>query len=202
MKKVILSSFLFLFLLTTSDVYAAENHASDEWQIKAYSSAAPSFIGNFATIIDGNGKVIREGSNGWTCQAGNPRPFPKKGWKDVHEAMPACSDKEAMKWMMAFMTGKTPNLDTDGWMWMLHGDVGEDNSKAGVLNEKDSTPGQWIESGPHLMLMPKDPSSLDNMNADFSNGSPYVMFPKTVYAHVMIPVEGYYKYQKKSEPKS
>ena len=121
MKKIILSSFLVLFLLTTSDVYAAENHASDDWQIKAYSSAAPSFIGNFATIIDGNGKVIREGSNGWTCQAGNPRPFPKKGWKDVHEAMPACSDKEAMKWMMAFMTGKTPNLDTDGWMWMLHG---------------------------------------------------------------------------------
>ena len=93
-------------------------------------------------------------------------------------------------------------LDADGWMWMLHGDVGEDNSKAGVLNEKDSTPGQWIESGPHLMLMPKDPSSLDNMNTDFSNGSPYVMFPKTVYAHVMIPIEGYYKYQKKSEPKS
>ena len=72
-----------------------------------------------------------------------------------------------MKWMMAFMTGNTPKLDADGWMWMLHGDVGEDNSKAGVLNEKDSTPGQWIESGPHLMLMPKDPSSLDNMNTDF-----------------------------------
>lgn len=202
MKKIILTSFSILFLLTTLDIYADENHASDEWQIKAYSSAAPSFIGNFATIIGGNGKVIREGSNGWTCQAGNPRSFPKKGWKDVHEAMPACSDKEAMKWMMAFMTGNTPKLDADGWMWMLHGDVGEDNSKAGVLNEKDSTPGQWIESGPHLMLMPKDPSSLDNMNTDFSNGSPYVMFPKTVYAHVMIPIEGYYKYQKKSEPKS
>ena len=96
--------------------------------------------------------------------------------------MPACSDKEAIKWMMAYMQGKTPQLDNDGWMWMLHGDVGEDNSKAGILNEKDSTPGQWIESGPHLMLMPKDPSSLDNMNADFTNGAPYVMFPKTIWA--------------------
>ena len=51
---------------------------------------------------------------------------------------------EAIKWMMAYMQGKTPQLDNDGWMWMLHGDVGEDNSKAGILNEKDSTPGQWI----------------------------------------------------------
>ncbi len=74
------------------------------------------------------------------------------------------------------------------------------NLKAGVLNKKDSTPGQWIESGPHLMLMPKDPSSLDNMNADFTNGAPYVMFPKTIWAHVMIPVEGYYKHQEDSSP--
>ena len=114
--------------------------------------------------------------------------------------MPACSDKEAIKWMMAYMAGKKPQLDNDGWMWMLHGDVGEDNLKAGVLNKKDSTPGQWIESGPHLMLMPKDPSSLDNMNADFTNGAPYVMFPKTIWAHVMIPVEGYYKHQEDSSP--
>ena len=38
-------------------------------------------------------------------------------------------------------------------------------------------------------------------SADFTNGAPYVMFPKTIWAHVMIPVEGYYKYQKESEPK-
>ena len=39
-------------------------------------------------------------------------------------------------------------------MWMLNGDMGEDNTTAGVFDKKDSTPGQWIESGPHLMLMP------------------------------------------------
>lgn len=201
MKNFLVGKLILVVFLLNTTVFAGNNHASNEWQIEAYSSAAPSFIGDFATIIGGDGKIIREGSNGWTCQAGNPRPFPENGWKDVHEAMPACSDKEAMKWMMAYMTGKAPELDNDGWMWMLHGDVGEDNLKAGVLHKKDSTPGQWIESGPHLMLMPKDPSSLDNMNADFSNGAPYVMFPKTIWAHVMIPVEGYYEYQKESEPK-
>ena len=127
MNKFILFAFVVLFLLSLTETYAGEKHNSDEWQIKAYSSAAPSFIGDFATIIGGAGKILREGTNGWTCQAGNPRPFPKEGWKDVHEAMPACSDKEAIKWMMAYMQGKTPQLDNDGWMWMLHGDVGEDN---------------------------------------------------------------------------
>ena len=201
MKNFSITTLIIFVFLIFNNAFAENNHTSDEWQIEAYSSAAPSFIGDFATIVGGNGKVIREGSNEWTCQAGNPRAFPKNGWKDVHEAMPACSDKEAMKWMMAYMTGKKPQLDNDGWMWMLHGDVGEDNVKAGVLNKEYSTPGQWIESGPHLMLMPKDPSSLDNMNADFKNGAPYVMFPKTIWAHIMNPVEGYYKYQKESEPK-
>ena len=49
-------------------------HTSDKWQIWAYSSAAPSFIGDNAAIIGASGEVIREGSNGWTCQSGNPRP--------------------------------------------------------------------------------------------------------------------------------
>jgi hypothetical protein len=79
--------------------------------------------------------------------------------------------------------------------------MGEDNTKAGVLNEEDSTPGHWIESGPHLMLMPKDPTSLANYLTDFTTGAPYVMFAGTPYAHLMIPVQGYYKFQPESAPK-
>jgi hypothetical protein len=202
MKIYSVINILLINFLITGFVYAGKyDNTSKEWQIKAYSSAAPDFIGNFATIVGADGKVIREGSNGWTCMAGNGRPYPKKGWKNTHDAMPTCNDKEAMKWMSAFMKNEEPKLDKDGWMWMLHGDVGEDNLVAGVLNKEDSTPGQWIESGPHLMFIPKDIKSLDNWNTDFTTGEPYVMFPGTVYAHVMIPVEGYYKYQKESEPK-
>ena len=47
------------------------------------------------------------------------------------------------------------------------------------------------------MLMPKDPASLDGYTTDFNEGSPYVMFKGTQYAHMMIPVEGYYSYQSK-----
>ena len=35
-----------------------------------------------------------------------------------------CSSYE---WAMAFMSGKKPEF-YDGWMYMLHGDMGEDNT--------------------------------------------------------------------------
>ncbi len=180
---------------------ASSSNASAEWQISAYSSAAPDFIGQFATIIGSGGAVLREGTNGWICQSGNPRPVPESGWSSAHEAMPVCHDSEGMKWMAAFMQGKKPDMDRDSYMWMLQGDVGEDNSTPAVMNESDAQPGQWIESGPHLMLMPKDPRSLDNFPTDFTVGAPYVMFANTDYAHLMIPMPGYYQYQPESSPK-
>ena len=198
MKLVfIILSLILSFNILSNDHHSMSNHdhTSPEWQIKTYSSAAPSFIGDFATVIGGNGETLRVGTNGWICQHGNPRPFPEMGWKSAHEAMPVCHDDEGMKWMMAYGEGKKPNLSRDSFMWMLHGDVGEDNLVPGVLNKKDSTPGEWIESGPHLMLMPKDPKTIENFTTDFTKGEPYVMFPGTDYAHLMIPVEGYYKYQ-------
>ena len=131
---------------------------------------------------------------------GNPRGMsdPENGWKDPHEAMPMVMDAQAMKWAMAFMSGKKPELDYDGWMYMLHGDMGEDNTKQLVFNKEDAAEGHWIESGPHIMLMPKDPSSLKGQTSDFNSGGPYIMFEGTGYDHIMIPLEGYYDYQPKN----
>ena len=51
MKKIILVKMIILAFIISSNTYAEEkNHASKDWQIKAYSTAAPSFIGKFATI--------------------------------------------------------------------------------------------------------------------------------------------------------
>ena len=194
LKMFSLAAILLSFNLSAGEPYGS--HTADKWQIWAYSSAAPAFIGDNAAIIGAGGKVLREGSNGWTCQSGNPRPYPEKGWKNSHEAMAACHDDEGMKWMMAYMQGVKPMLERDTYMWMLNGDMGEDNTKAGVFNQEDSTPGEWIESGPHLMLMPKDPATIGKFSTDFMSGAPYVMFAGTDYAHLMIPVEGYYKYTK------
>ena len=194
LKMFSLAAILLSFNLSAGEPYGS--HTADKWQIWAYSSAAPAFIGDNAAIIGAGGKVLREGSNGWTCQSGNPRPYPAKGWKNSHEAMAACHDDEGMKWMMAYMQGVKPMLERDTYMWMLNGDMGEDNTKAGVFNKEDSTSGEWIESGPHLMLMPKDPTTIEKFSTDFMSGAPYVMFAGTDYAHLMIPVEGYYKYTK------
>ncbi len=90
-----------------------------------------------------------------------------------------------------------PKMDSDGWMWMLHGDMGEDNTKPLTLNKEDAAEGQWIESGAHLMLMPKDPATLKGNTTDFNSGAPYIMFEGTGYDHLMIPVEGYFDYQAK-----
>ena len=57
------------------------SHASSEWQIWAYTTAAPSFIGDFATVIGADGTVLREGTNGWRCEAF--MPMPEAGLKDL-----------------------------------------------------------------------------------------------------------------------
>ena len=75
MHKIIIST-LVLFL-SSSTLLAAEpygSHASERWQIWAYTSAAPSFIGDHATVIGASGKVIREGTNGWRCEPFMPMP--------------------------------------------------------------------------------------------------------------------------------
>ena len=173
------------------------SHTSAEWQIWAYSTAAPSYIAKDATVLNEKMEMLREGTNGWTCLPVNPRGMsdPEKGWKDAHEAMPLCGDAEVFKWISAYLSDEVPDMDYDGYAWMLHGDMGEDNSTPKVMSKDDAKEGHWIESGPHLMRMPKDPSSLDGMTTDFNSGAPYVMFSGTPYAHVMYPIQDYYKHQ-------
>ena len=48
------------------------SHTSAEWQIWAYSTAAPEYIANEATVLDAGMNVLREGTNGWTCLPANP----------------------------------------------------------------------------------------------------------------------------------
>jgi len=197
---VFLGSYAGMLMAGHHEASENQDHTSAAWQIEAYSTAAPDFIGNFASVIGSDGAVLREGTNGWICQSANPRPVPETGWESAHHAMPVCHDGEGMKWMMGYMAGEAPEMERDSYMWMLHGDMGEDNTRAGVLEKDDAAPDQWIESGPHLMLMPKDPASLANYPTSFKTGAPYVMFANTRYAHLMIPLAGYYQYQPESAP--
>ena len=198
MKKIYFTFLIAPFCLLADDHKAQGN--SIDWEIEAYTTSAPDFIGNFATVISASGEVLREGSNGWTCL-----PFiamPKMGFKTKNEAAPACADQNAMAWANAYLSQTEPKLENDGWIWMLHGDTGVDNFRPySEGDEKNTDPEDWIYSGAHLMLMPKDPNSLGSQTTDFTTGAPYVMMKGTPYVHLMIPVEGYYDYQPESAPK-
>ena len=198
MKKIYFTFLIAPFCLLADDHKAQGN--SIDWEIEAYTTSAPDFIGNFATVISASGEVLREGSNGWTCL-----PFiamPKMGFKTENEAAPACADQNAMAWANAYLTQTEPKLENDGWIWMLHGDTGVDNFRPySEGDEKNTDPKDWIYSGAHLMLMPKDPNSLGSQTTDFTTGAPYVMMKGTPYVHLMIPVEGYYDFQPESAPK-
>lgn len=175
------------------------SHDSPEWQIWAYTTSAPDYIGKFASVIGADGSVLREGTNGWRCESF--MPMPQGGFERAHDAAPACSDKNAVAWSNAYKAGDIPDMEADGWIWMLHGDLGVDNFTVGTDGQKDAGHMHYIESGAHLMLMPKDPSSLDGQSADYTTGGPYVMFQGSQYAHLMIPLENYYSYQPSAEPK-
>ena len=73
----------FKFLITLSLfcaplVFSAHHETSEkeglsEQEVIAIAmSAAPSNVSSKATIIDSTGKVLRNGSNGWTCMPGTP----------------------------------------------------------------------------------------------------------------------------------
>ena len=193
-------------LLTLSMVFLAfslsagyEKGNSKAWEIKAYSSAAPAYIGDNATIIGASGKVLRKGTNGWRCEPF--MPMPEGGFKSAHDTAAACSDKNAVAWANAYKANKTPDLEADGWIWMLHGDLGVDNFTPYTDGQKNAGHKHFIESGAHMMLMPKDPSSLDGQTTDYTTGAPYVMFKGTKFVHLMIPLDGYYDYQPGAAPK-
>jgi len=46
----------------------------------------------------------------------------------------------------------------------------------------------YLISGPHVMIIVPDASSLDDLPSDPNSGGPWVMFQGTPYAHIMMPV--------------
>ena len=96
MLKLALGNLLTVFLVSAMadnhSIADGLNHSPTEWLIEAYSSAAPAYVGGHATVTGDNGKVLRQGTNDWTFMTLNPRPFPKTGWTDEHDAMPGCAD--------------------------------------------------------------------------------------------------------------
>lgn len=139
-------------------------------------SAAPASISADATVIV-DGKVVAQGTNGWTCM---PDTMPSDG-----AAM--CNDAMWMKMMMAM--GKKADFVADGVgiSYMLQGDVGAGVSNSDPFHPDPKNAPDYVETGPHLMIVvPK--ALLKGITDDPSSGGPYVMWGDTPYAHIMVPV--------------
>ena len=179
----------FKFILTLSFLCAPLIHSahhetsqkigySDQEIIDIAMSAAPRNVSSKATILDSKGKVLRKGSNGWTCMPGTP---------PNENVNPMCVDQAWKKWLKAYME-KTPyNSENEsfGTSYMLVGDIPVDNDDPSNL---DKSKGTWVAEGPHLMLLMPE-SLMSNLPTDPYAGGPYVMWKDNEFVHVMVPLE-------------
>lgn len=149
-----------------------------EARIAQARSAAPDAISAEATIMDSDGTVLVEGSNGWTCL---PDTF-------AGDNAPMCNDAVWMKMLAAFGAQEDFRAERVGISYMLQGEP----PGSGVSNSDPYHPDRpnahdYVETGPHLMIVvPKE--LLEGITDDPSGGGPYVMWKDTPYAHVMVPI--------------
>jgi hypothetical protein len=141
----------------------------------ALSAAWPGMAAD-ATVVDWEGNVLREGSNGYTC-------FPTP--PNLIDNAPMCMDSEWMEWADAWSNKKDYAADTLGISYMLAGDGGASNIDPYAEGPTDDN--EWIKEGAHLMII-APAEMLDAFPTDPDNGGPYVMWKGTPYAHLMVPV--------------
>jgi len=140
-------------------------------------SAAPLSVSADATIVV-DGKVVVEGSNGWTCM-----PDSSPG-----DEAAMCNDAVWMKLMQAIGGKADFSTDRVGISYMLQGDEGAGVSNSDPYHPDPKKAPDYVETGAHIMIaVPK--ALLKGITDDPAAGGPYVMWGDTPYAHIMIPVE-------------
>ena len=147
--------------------------------IQSAESAAPASIASKAAIMDWNFNEMRTGSNGWTCLPDRP---------DTPGVDPWCVTPAWMNFLRAYVNKTQPTYTDIGFAYMLMGDTPVSNRDPFAVEE--TTPDDWVTHlGPHLMMLIPDPNLLKSISTDHMNGGPWIMWPDTPYAHIMIPIE-------------
>ncbi len=154
--------------------------ATDAEKIKSAMSAAPAAIANGATIMDvGKDMKMRQlkaGTNGWTCIPDTPSPG----------LDPMCVDQNGMLWMDAWVNHKDPPAGKMALGYMLMG--GSDASQTDPYATAPAAGGKWIDTGPHIMVLNIGTAFAGYPTVATNTKAPYVMFPGTPYAHLMVPI--------------
>lgn len=169
----------FTLTVATCLLAASLAHASDE-QIASAESAGPGSVSNDATVKDWSGNVLREGSNGWVCLPDRP---------DTPGNDPWCVDASWQNFLDAYTTKTKPSYDNAGIAYMLMGDTAVSNTDPYATEKTNDA--DWVEDmAAHLMVLAPGKTSLAGYSEDPNNGGPWVMWPRTPYQHLMVPLVG------------
>jgi hypothetical protein len=178
-RHILLGSAIAIALIAAPTTIRAQQTGgmSDSDYIAKVMSSAPAAVVNGATIIqvnkNGTSRTVRTGTNGFTCMM-------------LDASTGGCADKNAMAWMQAMMSHSAPP-DGVGFMYMLSGDNGASNTDPFATAQTASN--HWVKTGPHVMIVGPSVKTMGYpMTADADPTKPYVMWPDTPYAHLMIPV--------------
>jgi hypothetical protein len=175
-------SFLSLALVVTPLLVGPAAAAEPDKQvlIKEALSAATPAIRATAKVMDEKGNLLKEGTGRYTC-------FPTAEAMRATGSSPMCLDEVSMAWADAYMSKKPFKTDRVGVAYMLAGDaVGASNTDP--YAEAPTDQNQWISEGPSLMIFVSDPAQLAGLPTTPQTEGPYVMWPGTPYAHIMVPV--------------
>ncbi|RWA63446.1 MAG: hypothetical protein EOQ30_31675 [Mesorhizobium sp.] len=140
-------------------------------------SAAPKSVGKNAAVMNWDMKMLKKGTNGFTCFPNDP---------GTPSDDPMCVDENGMAWMQAYMTKKAPPEGKVAFAYMLKGGSAASNTDPFATKPPKGT--SWLHDGPHVMIM-NSPALMAMYPHEPDPTGPYVMFPDTPYAHLMIPVK-------------
>ena len=171
------SYILSLLLVSISSTVTAANDDKSKQQLEDALSAAPIGLRDKVTVVNWEKKVLKKGTNNYTCFPTPPQLTGKA---------PMCMDGPWMEWADAWMNKKPFQAKAMGISYMLAGDEGASNIDPYAKGE--TADNQWVKEGPHLMIITPDKALLDSLPTDPHNGGPYVMWKGTPYVHIMIPV--------------
>jgi hypothetical protein len=162
---------IFLLFLFPLSAFAVEN------QIESAESAAFPALASKATIKDWSGKVLREGTNGWTCLPDRDTPGDD----------PWCVNDPWMNFLNALKNKEKPSYTQVGVAYMLQGDTPVSNSDP--FATEPTSEDDWVTGlGPHLMILIPDVKSYESYPTDWKKGGPWIMWKDTPYVHLMIPL--------------
>ena len=92
-----------------------------------------------------------------------------------------------MGWVGAWKAHKDPPKNAMAIGYMLMG--GSDASNTDPFADKPKEGQAWVDTGPHVMVFNIGDRFAGYPAQSTNTKVPYVMFPNTPYAHLMIPIK-------------